>query len=216
MTPGIRATVEFPSPTGCRVAAVAAETGAPVEGIWTSVGSTDGEGSVTEFQVETDDPPDLSGVELVLTIGRRHLLRLEHHDDPACPCERLGAHGCAIQHYAARSGRLRLVFNAADFAELQTVVGDLRDRFPDLDVRRLVRSPEAAADGDVVFVDRGKLTERQHEVLQLAYRRGYFERPRRTNGSAIAAELGVDQSTFAEHLASAQRKLLGDVLEDGS
>ena len=69
---------------------------------------------------------------------------------------------------------------------------------------------------DVVFVDRGKLTDRQHEVLRTAYDMGYFERPRGANATEVAASLDINPSTFTEHLLSAQRKLLGDVLEDGS
>jgi len=42
---------------------------------------------------------------------------------------------------------------------------------------------------------------------------GYFERPKRANATEIAADLGIAQSTFTEHLMAAQRKLLRDVLE---
>ena len=64
-----------------------------------------------------------------------------------------------------------------------------------------------------MFVNRGKLTDRQREVLQTAYKMGYFERPKRANATEIAAELDISQSTFTEHLVTAQRKILEDVLE---
>lgn len=213
MSGGIRATVEFPPPARCTIAELSSEADAIVDSVWTSV-PADGATGVTEFVVEADRWPD--GAEHVMSIGDRHVLRHVHGGGVTCPCECLGRHGCAVQQYFAQSGRLRLVFNAADFEELQVVVAALRERFPDVDVRRLVRTPGPGASPDAVYVDRGKLTGRQLEVLQTAYRMGYFERPRGANGTDVAEELGVDPSTFSEHLASAQRKLLGDVLEDGS
>jgi len=213
MSEGIRATVEFPPPAPCAIAELAASADSTVDAVWRSV-PANGATTVTEFLVEADEPPD--GAEHVMSIGDRHLFRYAHGDGADCPCQCLGEFGCPVQRYFAQAGRLRLVFNAADFEELQAVVAELRERFPDVDVRRLVRSPGPEESRDPVYVDRGKLTERQLEVLQTAYRMGYFERPRGANATDVAADLGVDPSTFSEHLAAAQRKLLGDVLEDGS
>jgi predicted DNA binding protein len=41
---------------------------------------------------------------------------------------------------------------------------------------------------------------------------GYFAYPKRANAEAVAAELDIDSSTFAEHIAAAQDKLLTAVL----
>jgi predicted DNA binding protein len=41
---------------------------------------------------------------------------------------------------------------------------------------------------------------------------GYFGRPREANATEVAAELGINPATFSEHLATAQAKLLEDVL----
>lgn len=212
MSEGIRATVEFPPPAPCAIAEISTRADAVVDSVWRSV-PANGAAGVTEFLVVADEPP--AGATHLLSIGDRHLLRHTHGDGVSCPCECLGEHGCAVQRYVAQAGRLRLVFNAADFEELQAVVAALRERFPDVDVRRLVRSPGPEESEDPVYVDRGKLTTRQLEVLRTAYRMGYFERPRRANGTEVAGALGVDPSTFSEHLASAERKLLADVLEDG-
>jgi len=81
-----------------------------------------------------------------------------------------------------------------------------------MNVKRFVRSPVEESSHDHVLVDRGKLTERQLEVLDTAYEMGYFERSRRTNATAVAAALDIDPSTFREHLAAAESKLLEDVL----
>lgn len=56
------------------------------------------------------------------------------------------------------------------------------------------------------------LTARQYEVLELAYELGYYDIPRGSSTSEIAAELGVDDSTVAEHLQRAEHNLLGILL----
>lgn len=52
------------------------------------------------------------------------------------------------------------------------------------------------------------LTSRQQEVLELAVAMGYFEFPRETNYEEIAEELGVNQSTVAEHIQRIEAKIL--------
>jgi hypothetical protein len=42
---------------------------------------------------------------------------------------------------------------------------------------------------------------------------GYFEHPRTANAGEVADELDISRSTFAEHLAAAQSKLLDAVLD---
>lgn len=41
---------------------------------------------------------------------------------------------------------------------------------------------------------------------------GYFERPRRANATEVADVLDINPSTFSEHLAAAESKLIEDVL----
>lgn len=53
-----------------------------------------------------------------------------------------------------------------------------------------------------------ELTDRQREVIRTAYDEGYYEVPREVTTDDIAAELGVDPSTVAEHLQRAERNLL--------
>jgi DNA-binding transcriptional ArsR family regulator len=211
---GIRATVTFPTPSNCPIAAVAADASTSIDQVARSVPS-DGAAPVTEFQVDADAVPAALEFEPIFSYGRTHLFRRVHDGDgDPCPCERLGAFGCPVERYAAREGTLTLAFHAADFTELQTVVADLRERFPDVDIRRLVRSPTSGHPEDTVFVDRGRLTERQLEVLTTAYERGYFDRPRGANATELADALGIDPSTFSEHLRAAQSKLVGEVLEE--
>jgi predicted DNA binding protein len=89
----------------------------------------------------------------------------------------------------------------------------LREQFPEIDIKRFIKSPAGESVTEGVYVDTGRLTERQAEVLETAYKLGYFERPRRTNATDIAAALDISPSTFQEHLVTAQSKLLEDVFQ---
>jgi len=49
-------------------------------------------------------------------------------------------------------------------------------------------------------------------VLTVAYGMGSSEHPHEANAEAVAAALDVTPSTFAEHLAAAQSKLVDSIL----
>lgn len=210
---GIRATVRFGTPSGCPIAGLSAASETVVDTVASSVTVPGEVGSATEFLVEAPHAP-YEGAEPIFSYGSKNLFRLDHDGEVSCPCECLGVYGCAIERYVAESGDLTIAFHAADFDELQAVIADCRERFDEVDVRRLVRSPADDTRSDAVFVDRSRLTTRQLQVLQTAYRLGYFERPRRANATEVAAELGIDASTMTEHLTLALSKVLDDLLED--
>lgn len=212
MSSGIRATITFTEPGTCPIAASAADTETQIDQVSTSIATGDTEECVSEFLAPSDAAvPDV--VSPVFSYGPQTLYRYRHEGAESCPCECLGRHGCPVHRYAAEGGKLTLVFHAESFEQLQTVVGELRERYPPVDVQRLLQPPLEGTPEDRVFVNRGRLTDRQLEVLETAYQMGYFERPKQANATEVAAELGIAQSTLTEHLMSAQRKLLDDVLE---
>jgi predicted DNA binding protein len=59
-----------------------------------------------------------------------------------------------------------------------------------------------------------RLTDRQREVLQTAYRSGFFEWPRGSTAQEIADALDVSQPTVSRHLRAAERALFGLLFED--
>jgi hypothetical protein len=211
MSAGIRATVAFREPGDCPVAACSVGVEGPIEHVSTSVVSADVTESVTEFLAPAGI--EQAGVEPVFEYGAETLYRARQGGHERCPCACLGRHGCPIHRYTAEDGALTLVFHAATFEQLQSVVAALRDQYAPIDVRRLLQPPLDGSPEDRVFVNRGKLTDRQREVLVTAYEMGYFERPRRANASEVAAALDIAQSTLSEHLVTAQRKLLTDILD---
>jgi len=211
MSPGIRATVEFDAPDVCPLATLSAATDSTVRSVSRSVAPLDSSGSVTEFRIDAGEPVEDDRFTRVVSYGDADVYRFEHDGDEGCPCALLGRLGCPVARFVADGGTLTLTFHAVDFDRLQELVGALREAFPEIDIKRLVRDPDGSA-LEAVVVDRGRLTDRQLEVLRAAYEMGYFERPKRANATDVADELGINRSTFTEHVATAQRKLLGDVL----
>jgi hypothetical protein len=217
MTPaGIRTTVEFTDPELCPLVEFSAREGATVQGVRRTRTPTPDGGATVEFSADVAVDPE-GPVTRLFSHGPVNRYRLSTDEPPTCPCSCLGSFGCPVTGYEAREGTLRLVFYAADYEQLRAVVAALRERFPDVDIVRFVRSPgDGDPDGtDSVLVDRGRLTPRQREVLETAFEMGYFERPRRANATEVAETLGIGPSTFREHLAAAETKLLEDILGGG-
>lgn len=213
MGAGIRATVSFTGEGVCPIADLSREYDTTVDSVVTNVWAADGADCVTEFSMATDyDPNPDEEFEAVFTHGKTRRYRYTHDGETNCPCECIGSFGCPILRYDARSGDLTIVFHATDYEQLRELVAELRDRFDGMNIERLVRSPEGDQPGDSVLIDRSKLTSRQLEVLETAYEKGYFERPRQSNATEIADELDINPSTLSEHLAAAQSKILEDLL----
>lgn len=56
-------------------------------------------------------------------------------------------------------------------------------------------------------------SDRQREILLLAFDRGYFEIPKETTTAELAAELDITRRTLEEHLRRAERKLVESFLK---
>lgn len=210
---GIRVTVEFPSPPICPVAGLSARVDTPITDVSTSVTSPDARECISEFLVDGGAVPEDFDREPVFSYADSHLYRIAH--DGNCPCACLGEYETPVDRYFAEDGDLELVFHATDFAHLQTVVGEFRDRFPEVDVQRLVRESTDGTARDTVFVDRGQLTDRQLEVLRTAYLSGYFSWPREIDADACANALGISQPTFSQHLRIGQHRLFDALFGGG-
>jgi hypothetical protein len=215
MAEGIRVEVKIDRPDGCTVAQASAAVDGSTYSVSRSLNPEDPETVTVEFMLDADleGVPLQDDVEPVFRYGSQTVYRYRRQRGRMCPCECVEAADCPVVDLHTRGSSLFLVFHAPDMERLQTVVRSLRDRFPSLDVQRLLRSREDRADHSLVFVDRGKLTDRQREVLETAHELGYFEHPKESNGGEVADALGISTSTFAEHLSAAQRKLLATILD---
>jgi predicted DNA binding protein len=211
MPPGIRATVEFTTPDICPVVEHSKEEEATITTVTSNICPSDCAESIVEFSVETNSERK-ADTEPIFSHGSTDRYRLKLDDDSSCPCACLAQFSCPVARYVAQNGILTLVFHAADYDQLQEIIAEIREQYPTVDIKRFIRSPADERTEDNAFVDRSKLTPRQLEVLQTAYEKGYFERPRQSNATEIATELDVNPSTFREHLVAAESKILNDLL----
>jgi predicted DNA binding protein len=216
MSSGIRAELRVDADGTCPVAEVASETGASTLSISRGI-DPEGSGTVTEeFMLDGAPAGDLSldeDLTRVFTYGSKAVYRFSRQRGRGCPCESIEQFGCPVVDVHTEDGTLFLIFHAADIAELRGIIATLKERYPAVDIRRLLRSEDGRSTDDLVFVDRSRLTERQREVLETAHRMGYFDRPKGANAGEVADALDISRSTFAEHVAAAQTKLLDAILE---
>ncbi|MBX0305768.1 PAS domain S-box protein [Haloarcula salinisoli] len=104
----------------------------------------------------------------------------------------------------------RLTVRLPEAASFDPVLGALTDRFDDVTIGEFTTAPTAPDRDDPL----SGLTDRQREVLAVAYRGGYFEKPRTQNAGEVADHLDVARPTFDEVLRAAQRNLLETVFDE--
>ncbi|MFB6255341.1 MAG: helix-turn-helix domain-containing protein [Haloplanus sp.] len=216
MPDGVRAELAVHEPANCPLATLADESDAPVTDVTWAAGEGD---TAEEFRVASDDAEAaaaLDAVAPVVDLGEERVYRLERDPDATCACEIVESLGSPIADVRLRDGTLVLTLHLKSVDRLRTVVGELADAAERVELNYLVHTGEAAAgdNGDPTVVDRSRLTDRQREVVRTAHRMGYFSYPREANATAVADELGIGSSTFAEHLAAAQDTLLDDLLRE--
>ena len=205
---GLEAAISIDSPGECPVANASAETGERID----SVQKTNSTGrAIEEFELDADTPTP-EGTTEVFGDNRYSVYRFERDTSEPCFCERIESFGCPVVDIHAEDGRLRVVFRPADVETLQEIVTALREEFGDLSLEHLVQSGDPT-ERDTVVVDRGRLTERQREVLETAYEMGYFEHPKGANAGEVADALDINSATLRGHLSAAQSKLLQSVVQ---
>lgn len=209
-TGGIRVRLAVEAAEACPVAASTGGDAIARSARWSAAG----EGEVVEefdlvgSATEADLPDEAS---VVFETDRAERVRFTRETGD-CVCEAVERLGAPVTDVSASRGTLRLSFHATDVETVRTAVDDLDAAFGSVRIDRLARTG-AGEDDDLVLVDRGRLTDRQREVLETAMDLGYFERPRSANATEVAERLDISPSTFAEHLAAAQSKVLDSLLE---
>ncbi len=125
-------------------------------------------------------------------------------------------HDTTVRSLHVDAAAATIVVDLPASADVREVVEDVRRDVPDIELlsrRTRTRSPEAGGVSQPTVLDR--LTPRQQEVLQLAYRSGYFESPRVQTGRDLADALDISPSTFTKHIRGAERGVLDAVFAGG-
>ncbi|MDS0279169.1 helix-turn-helix domain-containing protein [Halomicroarcula sp. S1AR25-4] len=106
------------------------------------------------------------------------------------------------------------VAEVAPDADVRSLVEEVKAAFPETRLvskrtrDRPVGRPDGISRGTV-----GELTDRQQEVLETAYRAGYFDWPRGSTAEEVASTLDISAPTLHGHLRKAEARLLTDLFD---
>ncbi|AWB27703.1 helix-turn-helix domain-containing protein [Halococcoides cellulosivorans] len=208
--PGMRAELEVSTPGDCPVAKLSRSVEGSISSISRAGDTSDG--VVEQFTAPNELAASGEDCSQLFEYRSASVYQVEH-DVRDCLCSAVERAGHPIANVRAEDGSLAIALHLTEIEALRDLVADLREEFGDVKIRYLLQvdSDEEGAD-DVVPIDRNRLTDRQQEVLETAYQMGYFAYPREANATEVAAALDIDSSTFTEHLAAAQSKLMDELL----
>ncbi|WP_135851385.1 PAS domain S-box protein [Halorussus salinus] len=203
------------------ILAFVAETGARFE-FENAVQREDGR-LHTYFTIEGADPDEaLAFAEGVPWIDEVRLVT-ERDDEYLFECtladrtflRSLMDRGAAPRTITATDDEGRFVIRVPQSADVRTFVDSFEDYYGDAElVARRERDDPVMTRQDFEAELAERLTDRQREVLELAYFGGYFDWPRGSTAEEIAETLGVSQPTVSRHVRSAERALFGLLFED--
>lgn len=124
-------------------------------------------------------------------------------------------YGANIAEAVANEGEATLTIELPPSADVRSVVDLIEERYPEAEPtarRERTRSERSVEEFQNLFQER--LTDRQREVIETAYRAGYYEWPHEKPSEEIAEMLGITQPTFAEHFWTGQRRIVDFLLDD--
>jgi PAS domain S-box-containing protein len=122
-------------------------------------------------------------------------------------------YGGEVQEAVMAGGRFELTAEFSTGTELRPLVEAIRETYPRVGVVARETVTESW-DGSPAGPDvREALTDRQLEVLELAYRSGYYEWPRETSGQELADLLDISPATLSQHLRAVHEKIADELLD---
>ncbi|AFO56845.1 bacterio-opsin activator domain-containing protein [Natrinema sp. J7-2] len=122
-------------------------------------------------------------------------------------------HGVVVRSIEATASSTRIVVDVPRSADARGSADLVSTAFSDVELRSK-RTVERTAPRDFRSELRERLTDRQFEVVQLAYYGGYFESPRENSGEDIAETLDISPAAFYRHIRTVQRTLFDVVFDE--
>ncbi len=132
-----------------------------------------------------------------------------------CLVTTLATVGVNIRSVVAAGTHCRVTGSLPEGRAHQTLVQQLKDEYPDIDVAIHQRGTSSPALPWMGLLN-DALTERQRDILATTYYSGYFDQQRKRTGTEIADLLGISQPAFSTQLRAAQRNLLSPIFDHES
>lgn len=141
------------------------------------------------------------------------ILELETTEDGLA--DRLATHGSVLESLSASPESCTLTVQVPSSTDVRAFVKMLDDSYDS--VQLLSRQQRTGRSQPALGTQLDDLlTDRQQQVLELAYADGYYESPRGRTGQELASELGISGPTFHTHLRAAERQVFGELLQSDS
>ena len=148
----------------------------------------------------------------VNTYDDQCLLRFCVDDTSLAPV--LADYGASIRDLSVTSGSGELTAEVSRSNDVRAMVEALTTTYSGVELlARRERERDVETEGEFRTRLEASLTDRQLEAAETAYFAGFFEWPRESSGEEVAAMMDISQSTFTQHLRTAERKLFNALFE---
>jgi len=127
--------------------------------------------------------------------------------------DRLADHGAVLRGVEATPSSARVVIDVPRSADARESADIVSTAFSDVELRSK-RTVERTTPRDLRSELHDRLTDRQLEVVTLAYYGGYFESPRENSGEDVADALEISPAAFYRHVRHVQRTLFEVVFDE--
>ncbi|MGM0398780.1 MAG: bacterio-opsin activator domain-containing protein [Halobacteriota archaeon] len=177
-------------------------------------GTATGNGlAVIEAITKSTDYPQWDSVTVLETDENESRLEIRFADPPVLAA--IASVGGDVRRATFDDGDYYLQIHLPTTVDVRQVVDAVTDAYPRMEMvtqRNLKHNHRS--DHPLRGVVLEELTDRQQATIEAAYHAGFFEWPRSTSGQDLAASMGVDPSTFHQHLRKAERTVIAEALED--
>jgi PAS domain S-box-containing protein len=132
------------------------------------------------------------------------------------PVAKLLEYGATVNTATMEDGEETVVAAVSPDADVRALVAGLREAYSNTTLvskRSVDRPPRTISAAQDPLDD--VLTDRQREMIELAYHAGFFRSPRYSTGNEIADSIGISSPTFHLHVRKATNNLLGWLDEQG-
>lgn len=170
-------------------------TGAPVETV---------DATATEFV-------DVLACDVIRQAEESGLIKLELRGDFISSA--LSDHGATLRTLSVEPAVVDVVIDVPKSVPAHSIDELVTNHYPAAELRAQRERTQSPAPSGSPGMLREQLTERQREVLQIAYHSGFFAPNRDLDGRDIAAMLGISSTAFYDHVRRAEQNLVGALFE---
>lgn len=112
--------------------------------------------------------------------------------------------------FEQRDGRMTVYLS--EEADIGTFLGHLKEQHTvNMKSKKRDESEQLASSTPL-----NQLTDRQREVLLVAYEHGYFDQPRKSSGTDVSDILGISQPAFSKHIQNAEKTILNALIDEST